>query len=115
MRNIEHERYRQILNTIIQNGGGPRLVDEPAVHADINEMAVVNHARYITDKKEQIRYGIRDAARRALARIEDGDFGECLDCGEPISPKRLMAIPWAECCVQCQSRREETESLQKAA
>ena len=32
----------------------------------------------------------------ALRRIEEGEFGICLDCEEPISPKRLAALPWGE-------------------
>ena len=38
----------------------------------------------------------------ALKRIEHGDFGTCLDCEEPIAPKRLAALPWAGYCLHCQ-------------
>ena len=38
----------------------------------------------------------------ALKRIDDGEFGICLECEEPISPKRLAAVPWATYCLQCQ-------------
>src|ERR1035438_628510 len=31
----------------------------------------------------------------ALKRIDDGEFGTCLESEEPISPKRLTAVPWA--------------------
>ena len=41
---------------------------------------------------------------RALQRIEDGTYGVCLACDEPISAKRLQAVPWAEFCIGCQSR-----------
>jgi DnaK suppressor protein len=41
-------------------------------------------------------------ARAALRRIHDGVFGICEECDEEISPKRLMAIPWASRCVVCQ-------------
>ena len=116
MRRNEHERYRQALMEILQSSDArPRLSDEPALHADVNELAVVNHARYITDCKEQIRYSICEAARRALARMEEGEFGLCMECGEEISPKRLMAVPWADCCVECQHQREEAELLKRAA
>lgn len=39
---------------------------------------------------------------RAIERIEDGEFGICLECEEPISPKRLAAVPWAAYCLRCQ-------------
>ena len=38
----------------------------------------------------------------ALDRIEDDVYGVCLRCEEPISEKRLKAIPWASYCVACQ-------------
>ena len=38
----------------------------------------------------------------ALNRIEDGSFGTCLRCDEPIPEKRLKALPWAAYCVPCQ-------------
>jgi len=40
----------------------------------------------------------------ALARLADGSYGICQDCGGPISPKRLAAIPAAERCIACQER-----------
>jgi RNA polymerase-binding transcription factor len=44
--------------------------------------------------------------RDALARIEDGSYGQCERCEEPIPPRRLEALPWARMCVQCQSAVE---------
>ena len=38
----------------------------------------------------------------ALARIEDGTFGICVRCGEPIAAERLEALPWAARCIDCQ-------------
>jgi DnaK suppressor protein len=38
----------------------------------------------------------------ALERIEQGSYGTCMDCEEPISVKRLDAVPWARYCVTCQ-------------
>jgi DnaK suppressor protein len=43
----------------------------------------------------------------ALDRIADGSFGECLNCGEDIQPKRLDAIPWAPYCIKCQELQEQ--------
>ena len=42
----------------------------------------------------------------ALGRIEAGDYGECVNCGEPVSEKRLAAVPWARYCVKCQELQE---------
>jgi DnaK suppressor protein len=45
-------------------------------------------------------------ARAALGRIADGTYGHCLECDEPISHKRLSAIPWATLCIQCQEQAD---------
>jgi RNA polymerase-binding protein DksA len=42
----------------------------------------------------------------ALARIRNGVFGVCIDCGGPVGHERLMAYPTAKRCIDCQSRRE---------
>lgn len=43
------------------------------------------------------------ALRAALARLEDGSYGTCAECGEPISAGRLAALPTARTCVDCAS------------
>src|ERR1051325_7266677 len=42
----------------------------------------------------------------ALERIETGEFGECVNCGEPVQEKRLEAVPWARYCLRCQDLQE---------
>jgi DnaK suppressor protein len=42
----------------------------------------------------------------ALARLADGTYGVCLECGRPIEAKRLRALPWAELCLSCQTARD---------
>lgn len=42
----------------------------------------------------------------ALARIGDGAYGVCTDCGDPIARARLEAYPTAKRCMPCQTRRE---------
>lgn len=37
----------------------------------------------------------------ALLRIKDGSYGICEKCGEPISEKRLEAIPYTSLCIKC--------------
>jgi DnaK suppressor protein len=42
----------------------------------------------------------------ALRRIEDGTYGECIDCGREIEIERLRAVPWAQRCIQDQQDHE---------
>jgi DnaK suppressor protein len=42
----------------------------------------------------------------ALDRIDDGEYGKCANCGQPIQEKRLEAVPWARHCIRCQDMIE---------
>jgi RNA polymerase-binding protein DksA len=42
----------------------------------------------------------------ALQRIEDGTFGTCRTCAQPIAPERLEAMPWATQCIDCKRKDE---------
>lgn len=42
----------------------------------------------------------------ALRRIENGTYGVCEDCGEPIGAERLAVLPEALLCVDCQKQKE---------
>jgi DnaK suppressor protein len=45
-------------------------------------------------------------SQRALARMDDGTFGVCTSCGQPIGKARLQAFPRATLCVTCKQREE---------
>ena len=42
----------------------------------------------------------------ALRAVADGSYGICVECDEPIAPKRLQTIPWASHCIRCQEALE---------
>jgi RNA polymerase-binding protein DksA len=42
----------------------------------------------------------------ALERIQEGTFGICRTCGQPIGEERLAAIPWATQCIDCKRKEE---------
>jgi DnaK suppressor protein len=39
--------------------------------------------------------------QRALAKLEEGSYGRCDRCGEPIAPRRLEAAPESALCIDC--------------
>ena len=51
----------------------------------------------------------------ALARLEQGDYGNCYDCGEEIAEKRLRALPFAVRCKDCEEQREIAEQRERQA
>src|SRR6476469_7988610 len=49
----------------------------------------------------------------ALKRLEQGNYGNCFDCGEEIAEKRLRALPFAVRCKDCEEAREVAEQRQR--
>ncbi|TRW48738.1 TraR/DksA family transcriptional regulator [Aliidiomarina halalkaliphila] len=55
---------------------------------------------------EQRRQLLLKQIKAALVRLEKGEYGICIDCGEAISERRLEADPVAMVCIDCQAERE---------
>ena len=51
--------------------------------------------------------------KEALARLEEGAYGFCFDCGEEISEQRLRALPFAVRCKDCEEAREIAAEREK--
>ncbi len=84
-------------------GMGPKL-DTWAELGRIAEddQATMHHDEYIALHLNSLDYATLCMVEGALQRLDTGRYGVCLNCGEPISAKRLKAIPWAEYCLACQ-------------
>lgn len=51
------------------------------------------------------------AIDEALKRIEDKTYGTCVSCEKPIAKQRLMAIPYANLCVECQAKEDPQKKI----
>src|SRR4029077_17931850 len=49
----------------------------------------------------------------ALVRLEQGDYGNCYDCGEEIAEKRWRALPFPVRCKDCEEAREAAEQRER--
>jgi DnaK suppressor protein len=49
----------------------------------------------------------------ALARLEDGKYGYCFECGDEIAEQRLRALPFAVRCKDCEEAREVAEQRER--
>ncbi len=67
----------------------------------------------MAENKERELWLANDAKQRlalinkALARIENGTYGKCINCGKPIPEERLHALPLTLYDVECQSKLEK--------
>ena len=85
------------------------LTDEPQPELEgrAQEETVASVLRQIEDRDHQALADIDEA----LARVADGTYGVCEECGEDIPVARLRAVPTARRCVDCQRQEELSQKL----
>ncbi len=72
---------------------------------DLADQASGSNEVHIQLKLKQTDAKILAAIEEALYRMEKGTYGICRDCGEPIAPARLNAIPWTRVCITCKEKQ----------
>ena len=75
-------------------------LDEPAA-ADFEERATEREGDEVLEELGNTGLAEIRMIRAALGRIEEGVYGDCVACGEPISLARLDAVPHAARCRNC--------------
>jgi DnaK suppressor protein len=91
---------------------------ETGLHLKENENFADPNDRATVEEEHILEQRVRDRERKllkkinsALARIESGEFGFCLETGEPIGIARLLARPTAEYSIEAQERHEVLEKM----
>jgi DnaK suppressor protein len=77
--------------------------------ADPLDIAVTESNRDFTLRLADRERRLVSKVKRALERIQSGEYGVCESCGEPITFGRLMARPVATQCIDCKTEAEQLE------
>jgi DnaK suppressor protein len=115
LKKILEERRREILNEVQEkmrdvragaSGEGQGVLDaaetsEADIQDDI-ELALIQMKSETLHKIEE-----------ALARLDEGTYGYCFECGDEISERRLRARPFAVRCKDCEEAREIAEQRER--
>ncbi len=101
----------RLLNLLSLTMENSRLTLSGMARADFFHPDEADRAALETDRNIALLMGERDRRliediHAALSRIEDGDYGVCLECGEDISLARLRAQPTARLCMTCMEEVE---------
>ena len=72
---------------------------------DMADQATGTNEVHIQLKLKQTDAKILQAIEGALGRLDDGTYGVCRDCGDPVAPARLAAIPWTRVCITCKEKQ----------
>jgi RNA polymerase-binding protein DksA len=70
------------------------------------DVATVTFDRELDYSLEENEERLLEAIDAALARIDDGTYGICSTCGQPIGEERLEALPWTTQCIDCKRKEE---------
>jgi DnaK suppressor protein len=109
---------REALIQEIKQQLGQSVTDEQArrleAAMDSGDQALVDFEREMGISLQEMRTRERKLIDEALDSLEQGTYGECADCGEEISEKRLHALPFARLCVECQSKNELLEKIARS-
>jgi DnaK suppressor protein len=80
---------------------------------DVGDQALMDLERELGISLMEMRNRRRQSIDEALTRLHEGTYGMCAECGVEISEKRLQVVPFAKLCVECQSRAELLEKIEK--
>src|SRR5580693_454789 len=124
LKNEDLVSYRQVLQTLRSrlrgdldqmtdealrrdnNGGTGNLSNVPLHMADLG---TDNYDQEFTLGLIENEQGTLELVEEALERMENGTYGQCAECGEPIAKPRLQAIPYARHCIKCARKLEGGE------
>jgi DnaK suppressor protein len=81
-----------------------QVVGRLDVPSDEGDLSQQSHEEWIFLNRNTIDAKLLREVVAALHRIDLGTYGVCAQCEEPISAKRLEAVPWAKYCVSCQEQ-----------
>ncbi|MDR3641395.1 MAG: RNA polymerase-binding protein DksA [Humidesulfovibrio sp.] len=109
--------FRDMLNSMLEDilQKGQATIDDMTetveVYADPADRATAESDRAFTLRLRDRERKLIKKIQQALTRIEEGEFGVCVECGDEIGIARLKARPMTTLCINCKSKQEEDEMV----
>jgi RNA polymerase-binding transcription factor len=114
METTQLEHYRALLDTLrddlrsqlVELGANP---DEESLETGDFDFGFADSAQSTAERGkvlaliDRLRGQLREV-ERAIRKTDDGTYGLCERCGQPISPERLEALPYSTLCVSCKQK-----------
>ena len=111
----ELENFRKLLLQQLKelrdklSGAVEELSEEPEMMPDLSDRATAETDLHFDLRVKERQQKLIDKINEALKRIDDGSFGICERCEEPIELERLKARPIATLCIDCKTDQERDE------
>ena len=84
----------------------PGALGDNSPFSDPTEEVQVQGEREVSFATRSLLVERANRLAEALDRLREGEYGTCDECGEPIAPARLKAMPEVTTCVRCQDKLE---------
>jgi DnaK suppressor protein len=104
---LESERKR-LVEEMEQIKSSMRPADERREGSPFGKREEEATESYELERRLTLEKSIREqlaSVEHALQKFEDGTYGSCDNCGKPIPPERLEALPQATLCLDCKARQ----------
>jgi len=95
------DKRRELTRAYIRDKNYGRESDEGGTQ-DSADKASTSYTKEFLYSLSNTERNVLQQVEDALERIDEGEFGVCDECDEPIQKKRLEAVPWARHCLACQ-------------
>src|SRR5260221_1514759 len=99
------ERQQSLRKTVSRTEEDGRIADQD-IAQDIADRAASSYTKEFLFSQSNNERQLLQMVENALQRIREGEFGECVNCGNEINGKRLEAVPWTRYCISCQEKLE---------
>ena len=99
-------KKKEILEAYNKNKTYGKEADEDGAQ-DIADKASNSYTKEFLFSQSNNERQLLQMVDKALVRIREGAFGECIHCGKEINAKRLEAVPWTRHCIECQEKQEQ--------
>jgi len=100
------ERQQALRKTVSRTEEDGRIADQDSAQ-DIADRAANSYTKEFLFSVSNNERQLLNMVETALQRIREGNFGECVHCGNEINAKRLEAVPWTRYCIACQEKKEQ--------
>lgn len=82
---------------------------------DVADQSLTTYTKEFAFSQSENEAELLQMIEGSLARMDEGTYGRCLNCGREIGIKRLEAVPWTHLCIDCQSKAEQIDSDRRIA
>lgn len=101
------EKKESLVDAVQRNEAYGREANVEVETMDTGDKASSSYTKEFMFSRSNTDRRVLKMIQDAMERMEEGTYGECANCGKPVEPKRLEAVPWTPYCIACQELEEQ--------